>query len=119
MNLNTSKTGKEGEELACRFLTEKGFRIIERNFRFHKGEIDIIAKDNETLVFIEVKYRQNLEFGYPEEAITKDKISQIRRIANAYLFERRIINVTCRFDVIAILEIKKGKPTINHYFNAF
>lgn len=119
MSLNTSSTGKKGEELACRFITEKGFRIIERNFRFHKGEIDIIAKDNETLVFIEVKYRQNLEYGTPEEAITREKIRQLRNLAKAYLFERKISNVACRFDVIAILEVNKGKPSINHYFNAF
>lgn len=119
MNLNSSKSGKKGEELACRFLTDKGFRILERNYRFHKGEIDIIAKDNETLVFIEVKYRQSLEYGFPENAITKDKIQQLRKIAGAYLFERKVDNMTCRFDVVAIIEVNKGKPTINHYFNAF
>ncbi|MDP4172531.1 MAG: YraN family protein [Bacteroidota bacterium] len=119
MNINTSETGRLGEELACRFLSEKGFRILERNFRFHKGEIDIIAKDEETLVFVEVKYRQNLEYGYPEEAITRNKILQIRRVANAYIFERKIENVTCRFDVIAILEVSRGRPIINHYLNAF
>lgn len=119
MSVNTSKTGKKGEELACRFILEKGFRIVERNFRFHKGEIDIIAKDSETLVFIEVKYRQNLEYGTPEEAITKSKMKQLRSLARAYLFERKIYNVTCRFDVIAILEVNNGKPLINHYLNAF
>lgn len=119
MGKNTSLSGKEGEELACRYITEKGFRIIERNYRFHKGEIDIIAKDQETLVFIEVKYRKTLEYGYPVESITPNKVKQIRHIASAYLFERKIDNTACRFDVIAILETEGRKPVIEHFFNAF
>jgi putative endonuclease len=82
MNLSSSKKGHEGEDLACDYLIKKGFNIVERNYRYSKtGEIDIVAKDNETLVFIEVKYRKNLEFGEPEYGITKNKINQYRKLA--------------------------------------
>ncbi|MCX6149194.1 MAG: YraN family protein [Ignavibacteriales bacterium] len=120
MNLSSSKVGNEGEDLACDFLLKKGFKIIERNYRYGKtGEIDIIAKDGETLVFAEVKYRKNLEFGEPEYGITKNKMNQLRKLANTYLFDKNINEVTCRFDVVAILELTKGKPVINYYADAF
>ena len=83
------------------------------------GEIDIVAKDGETLVFVEVKYRKNLEFGEPEYGITKNKINQVRKLAEAYLFDKNITDTDCRFDVVAILELEKGKPKIDYYRNAF
>lgn len=119
MSLTSNKAGREGEDLACKLLLEKGFRIIERNFRFGKGEIDIIARDGETLVFVEVKYRQNLEYGEPEYAITPLKVRQIRRIAECYLYMKKIEESDCRFDAVAILEEVKGKPSINYYRDAF
>jgi putative endonuclease len=120
MNLSSSKKGHEGEDIACDYLIKKGFNIIERNYRYSKtGEIDIVAKDNKTLVFIEVKYRKNLEFGEPENGITKNKINQYRKLANIYLFDKNIGETDCRFDVVAILELEKGKPAINYYRDAF
>ena len=121
MSQETKKLGDEGEEMAAEFLLSKGYEIIERNYRFGKGEIDIIAMDpdNKFLVFVEVKSRKNLEFGEPEYAITKNKIKQVRRIAEAYLYEKEIKDADCRFDVIAILLRSKIKPIINHYENAF
>jgi putative endonuclease len=120
MNLSSSKKGHEGEDLACSFILKKGLKIIERNYRYGKvGEIDVVAKDGEQLVFIEVKYRKNLEYGEPEYGITKNKMNQLRKLADIYLFDKNITNTDCRFDVVAILELEKGKPKINYYPNAF
>ena len=122
MSLSSKKFGREGEDLAVELLIDKGYRIIERNYTFQKkGEIDIIANDPETgyLVFVEVKSRQNLEYGEPEYAITKNKIKQIKKMAELYLFDKEIYEVGCRFYVITILFRHKIKPVINHYINAF
>ena len=116
---NKKQFGNKGEQLAAKFLADKGFEIIEQNYRYGKGEIDIIAKDSDTLVFVEVKTRKNLEFGPPELAITKGKQSQIKKIANAYLYEKKIKDIDCRIDVVAILMLKESKPVINHIVNAF
>lgn len=121
MTFATKKTGDEGENFAVELLEAKGYSIIKRNYRYGKGEIDIIAKDpnEEGLVFIEVKSRKNLEFGLPEEAITKNKIKQLKRIAELYLYENDIKEILCRFDVIAVLMLSGQKPEIEHYINAF
>jgi putative endonuclease len=119
MSQSTKKTGGAGEDLAAAVLVKKGYRIIERNYRYGKGEIDIIAKDGDVLVFIEVKARKNLEYGPPELAITKGKQQQIKKIASAYLYEKEIKETDCRIDVIAIQFMPKQKPRINHIKNAF
>lgn len=121
MTFSTKKTGDEGEELAVELLESKGYKIVKRNYRYGKGEIDIIAEDpnEEGLVFVEVKSRKNLEFGLPEEAITKNKIKQLKRIAELYLYENEIKEILCRFDVIAILMLPGNKPEIKHFVNAF
>jgi putative endonuclease len=120
MNLSSSKKGHEGEDLACDYLLKKGLDIINRNYHYGKtGEIDIVAKDGDIIVFIEVKYRKNLEYGEPEYGITKNKMKQLRKLAEAYLFDKNITDTDCRFDVVAILELEKGKPKVNYYQNAF
>jgi putative endonuclease len=121
LSVTTKKIGEQGEEIAVELLTSKGYDIIERNYRYGKGEIDIIAFDHmkNYIVFVEVKSRQNLEFGSPEYAITKNKIRQVRRIAEAYLYEKEIKDTDCRFDVISVLFRNKIKPIVNHYENAF
>lgn len=111
--------GKIGEDLAANFLVKKGYQIIERNYRFSHGEIDIVAQLNETLVFVEVKTRNNLEYGEPEYAITKNKQRQIRKMAELYLYDKNISDTDCRIDVIAILLKKKTEYKINHIENAF
>ena len=88
MNLkqnNNKSFGNEGEDIASDYLKNNGYEIIERNYRFHKGEIDIVAKDNETnyLVFVEVKSRKSLEYGEPEYAITPAKAPLINHYKNA------------------------------------
>lgn len=116
---NKRKTGSEGEEIACEFISKLGYKIVERNYQFGHGEIDIIAKDGEILVFIEVKYRKNLEYGPPELAITKGKQNLVKRTASAYLWEKEIKDELSRIDVIAILKLPGQKPQINHIINAF
>jgi putative endonuclease len=121
MTLKSKQFGDEGEELAVVLLKSKGYKIIERNYRYGKGEIDIIAKDPEDgfTVFVEVKSRKNLNFGEPEYAITKSKIKQLKKMAELYLYDKNIEELNCRFDVIAILFDTNKKPIINHYENAF
>ena len=119
MNVTNKESGDKGEELACRFLQKNGYQIIKRNWRYSHGEIDIIAKENNTLVFIEVKTRYNLEFGAPELAVTKSKQSQIRKMSEAYLYINEITDQECRIDVIAILLLGNNTPQINHIKNAF
>jgi putative endonuclease len=117
---NKRDIGKEGEDIAVKYLAEKGFDIVERNFHYSNiGEIDIVARDKNQLVFIEVKSRLNLEFGEPEYAITPKKIKQIKKIAELYLFDKEIEEVDCRFDVVAILLEDKSNPKITYYENAF
>jgi len=119
MEQSKRETGDYGEELARRFLKNLSYEIVEQNYHFGHGEIDIIARDKETLVFVEVKYRHNLEYGPPELAISNSKQKQIKRTAEAYLYEREIKGQICRIDVIAILHLKGTKPQINHIINAF
>jgi putative endonuclease len=112
-------SGKEGEEIAKQHLLDLGFQIVETNYRYGKGgEIDIIAKDGDVLVFCEVKMRKNDQYGDPEFALTPKKQAQVRKIAQAYLYEKEINNQECRFDVVAIKKYG-SKPDINYIPNAF
>lgn len=115
---HTREKGKSGEEIAEKFLVEKGFKIIERNYFFGRGEIDIIADDDGILVFVEVKSREAIDFGEPENSITMGKRRQIRKVAEGYLYEKNISGVEARFDVVAI-KWEQGKPVINYYPDAF
>jgi putative endonuclease len=121
MTKATKQFGDEGEEIAVVYLVKKGYEIIERNYRFGKGELDIVAKDPETnyTVFVEVKSRKNLEFGDPVYSVTKNKIKQIKRMAEHYLYDKEIGEINCRFDVVTVLLRGKQKPVIEHYENAF
>ena len=119
MDRDKHKTGNYGEDLACKFLENLGYTIIERNYFYNHGEIDIIARDGDSLVFAEVKYRTSLEYGPPELAISKAKQRLVRRTAEAYLFTHGIKEQSARIDLIAILHLKDEKPVINHIINAF
>lgn len=118
MAINKKKYGKYGEELARGYLINNGFEIIERNYTFGRGEIDIIAKEKECLVFVEVKYRKSYKFGQPEYSISKRKLEQIKKIASAYLYEKEIRDTDCRIDVVTIVNLPNKKPVINHIRNA-
>lgn len=95
--------GAEGEAIAARYLAAHGCRIVERNYRYHRNEIDIIALDGEVLCFIEVKTRVSLGKGHPAESVTPRKRQEIIRAATGYLATRPDPWITCRFDVIAVL----------------
>lgn len=94
--------GARGEELAACFLQKSGFIILERNWRCAHGEIDIIARDGEELVFIEVKTRRSSRFGTPAEAVHARKQKKLRSLARHYLYEKRITAPSYRFDVAAV-----------------
>lgn len=86
--MNRRKIGQKHEELAAKYLEEKGYEILERNYRIRTGEIDLIARDDRYLVFVEVKYRKNLQMGDPLEAVDSRKQQQIYRTARYYLHRR-------------------------------
>jgi putative endonuclease len=111
--------GSSGEEIACRYLERKRYEIIARGYRMLRGEIDIVARDGRTLVFVEVKARADESHGRPEEAVTPAKQRQIRRVAKGYLLEHPAPGVDCRFDVVAILFRDDGEPRIEHFVDAF
>jgi putative endonuclease len=111
--------GKSGEEVALRYLKRKKYKIVEKGFRLFRGEIDIIAYDKKTLVFIEVKTRTRSDFGLPEEAVTPAKQRQIRKIAQGYLNFHKIRDVECRFDVIALVKTDNESYSLRHIKNAF
>ncbi len=103
MAYNRRRAGAEHEKMAGAYLEERGYRILEYNYRCKKGEIDIVAKDGEYLVFCEVKYRRGEEKGYPSQAVDVRKQRILSRCALYYLMEKGIADVPCRFDVAAIL----------------
>ncbi|MBI4697604.1 MAG: YraN family protein [Nitrospirae bacterium] len=111
------KLGQKGEELAVKFLKRKGYRIIEQNYRTSMGEIDIIARDKDTIVFVEVKARESLVYGLPFEAVNNVKK---RKIANAaLLYLKRFKQVPpCRFDVMSIC-YENEKPRFELIKDAF
>jgi len=113
MNPNT-QLGSEGEDQAVAFLKAKGFKIIVRNFRYKHGEIDIIAHDHEILVFIEVKFRKNNFYGYPEQFVSNGQRSKIRATAEQYLYKENWLK-RIRFDIIAIT----GDEEPVHFIDAF
>lgn len=110
--------GTLGEELAVEYLIEKGYQILDRNFRFERGEIDIVAEEKGVLVFVEVKTRHSKSVGDPEDAVTIAKRDKIRKVAEGYLFEHHVEDRECRFDVVAI-ERESPQVHIRHIENAF
>ncbi len=109
--------GKEGEELAGKFLKKNGYMLVEKNYKTPMGEIDIIARDKETLVFLEVKTRESLEFGMPFEAVNYRKRQKIAKVALSYL-KRVKETPSCRFDVLSIY-CKDSKPEFELIKDAF
>jgi putative endonuclease len=116
---STQALGRAGEEIACEYLLKKGYVIVARRFRMFRGEIDIIARDGETLVFVEVKARADVSHGRPEESVTPGKQRQIRRIAQGYLLKEPWAGVACRFDVISILLRGAEDCRLEHFVDAF
>jgi putative endonuclease len=111
--------GRMGEEAAVRYFRRKRYVIIARRFRLLRGEIDIIARHGETIVFAEVKTRTGRGYGPPEEAVTAAKQAQIRKIAEGYLLKHRIPEVPCRFDVVSVLVAGGRASVVDHIQDAF
>jgi putative endonuclease len=103
------ETGELGEKLACDFLGKNGYHILETNYRCPDGEIDIIAQQEDTLVFVEVRTKRSSTFGSPEESITPTKMERLRTVAAHYGQNRGNLPATWRIDVVAIQMDSKGK----------
>jgi putative endonuclease len=118
MTMARQELGKKGEELAVSALESRGYAIIARRYRTRCGEIDIVADDRGTLVFVEVKARADAEFGTAAEAVTPWKQRRLVRMARDYLTRERIDDRPCRFDVVAIM-FDTVEPSIEVFVNAF
>ena len=117
--IGNSGKGELGESIATTFLMGQGFSIVERNFRCVCGEVDIVARDGRTIVFVEVKCRKNRNYGPPQLAVTPFKQRQISKAALVWLSKRRLYDADARFDVVAIVLHEHDLPEIEHIRNAF
>ncbi|MAF10597.1 YraN family protein [Candidatus Poribacteria bacterium] len=113
-----ARVGARGEDLACARLRDAGYAIVERGYRTREGEIDIVARDGETTVFVEVKTRSGSAYGGPLAAVTPAKQAKVCRAAIAYLQANDLWDAPCRFDVIGILT-GRAEPSVTHVQNAF
>jgi putative endonuclease len=111
--------GARGEAIAAAYLKGQKYTVIERNFRCKAGEVDIVAREGTTFVFVEVKTRRTLSFGPPQASVTPFKQRQISKAALVWLAKRRLQDANARFDVIAILLRDHAVPEIDHIRNAF
>lgn len=102
MGYSRPDIAKIGESAAAEYLIAHGYEILAQNFRFQRGEIDLIVKQDDRIIFVEVKTRRSLKYGLPQYAVTVKKQRQISKIALAYLQAQNLMDVPCRFDVIAI-----------------
>ncbi len=96
------KLGRWGEDQAAKHLKVKGYKILQRNWRCRRGEIDLVAQDDEILVFIEVKTRRGRDYGTPEEAITRTKAKRLLELGQRYLLEHDLVDVEWRVDLVAV-----------------
>ncbi|HEV8440408.1 MAG TPA: YraN family protein [Methylomirabilota bacterium] len=113
-------SGIKGEEEAARFLTRSGYAILDKNFRTRAGEIDLVAKEGKTLVFVEVKTRRDLEGDPPQAAVHTRKQNRLAKLAHGYLKLKRIRQTPCRFDVVSVIfNDEGGVKAIRHIPNAF
>lgn len=117
---NKRKLGTFYEQIAGSYLIEKGYEIQCYNYRCYCGEIDIIARKGEELIFVEVKYRKNLSMGNPLEAVTSKKQQTIAKCAQVYMLQNKVEDTACRFDVIGIIgKIEDSDYEVIHIENAF
>ena len=110
--------GKLGEDLACSELRRRGYAILARRYRTRAGEIDIVAREGRTIVFVEVKTRTGSAFGGGAAAVVGRKQRRIMRMAVDYLLRRRLADQPCRFDVV-VVDFDAGRPRIEVYTHAF
>lgn len=111
--------GERGEDIACHYLEEHGYTVIDRNFRTGRGEIDIVARRGEVTVFVEVKSRKSADLGDPLESVTPAKANRIRKVAAEYL-SREGVRGEVRFDVIGVMiSDRTGASELEHITGAF
>lgn len=117
--MNRKDTGERGEKLARDFLKKQGYKIVENNYRCRRGEVDIIAWDGDTLVFVEVRSKRNLACGSPEESITRTKQERLRLTAYHYLENNHLDDADWRIDAILVEMDALGNSTrLEHLQNA-
>lgn len=118
--MKENNLGRQGEEEACRYLIQQGYRLIEKNYRNKIGEIDLIMKDREVICFIEVKTRTHLCYGAPWEAVHFSKQRKMVSLALSYVkFKFRTMSLPMRFDVVSVYKPLIGEVRIVHLKNAF
>ena len=103
MTTSRAAVGRHGEDIAARYLADAGYVLVERNWRGTRGELDIVARDGDEIVVVEVKTRTGLGFGHPAEAITAAKLARLRRLAGQWLTERAPRAASVRIDVLAVI----------------
>jgi putative endonuclease len=112
--------GQRGEDAAACFLRRRGYRIVDRSSRWRHGELDLVAVDRQTIVFVEVKTRTTADFGDPSLAVDAEKQRRLTRLAVSWLKRHRLLEQPARFDVVAITWPEgQRRPRIEHYPNAF
>jgi len=117
----TNDIGDRGEDLAASVLQDAGYRVLERNYRFERNEVDLVCMDPRgggEIVFVEVKTRTGTGYGPPEASITEEKKAALVEVSRAYLHERQLEGAPARFDVVGIL-LTDDDPEVEHYKNAF
>jgi putative endonuclease len=110
--------GKQGEDVACKELERRGYRVLSRRFRTRFGELDLVAQHREYVVFVEVKARRDRSCGDPAEAITPQKMQRLVWMATEYLIQQQVTNVPCRFDVVSV-ETAFDPPRVTVFEDAF
>jgi len=111
--------GDRGEMAACGFLKEKGYAILEKNYKCKIGEIDVIARRNGRLAFVEVKTRTGTGFGMPQEAVDRKKQEKIFKLAEWYIKEKKLETIPVAFDVVAVLWKEGGAPEMRLITDAY
>ena len=122
MTQHRMSLGLRGEEIAARHLESRGFRILARRYRTRLGEIDLVARSRDLLVFVEVKTRRGAGFGPPQESVNLLKQARLCRVASLYLAEHPALvraEIACRFDVVAIVWEEGRVPRLSHFVDAF
>jgi len=113
LKMHNKNVGKIGEDIACKYLIEKGYAILERNYVEKGGEIDIIARNGREIIFVEVKARCSKKNGDGIESITWQKIRHIKNVSKIYIFKKRLFNYSIRYDAIDI-NFSRTSHSINH-----
>lgn len=111
--------GDRGERLAESFLVARGMKLVARHYNTRAGELDLIMRDGETLVFVEVKSRRDRRLAEPHDAVNQSKQGKLIRAAEWFVRERRLERLPCRFDVVDVVVAEEGAPDIQHIPDAF